>query len=125
MRESTSDYFVYHINPYPAVVQGFVGIVASVVLQLVARRYVTWFYWTINVMVAASGTMTADITHVVLGVQYVASTRTFSIGLGAVFVLRRVIEKTISADAITAGRRGLFTGRPSSLPSRAVRQREI
>src|SRR5207245_2402456 len=45
MGESTSDYLVYHINPYIAVALGSIGLIASLVLQLLVRRYVAWIYW--------------------------------------------------------------------------------
>jgi len=37
MGESTSDYLVYHINPYIAVILGGVGLLVSLVLQLLIR----------------------------------------------------------------------------------------
>ncbi len=40
MGESSSDYLVYHINPYVAVILGGLGLFASLVLQLLVRRYV-------------------------------------------------------------------------------------
>lgn len=108
MGESTSDFFVYHINPYVAVVLGFVGLIGSLILQLVMRRYVTWIYWTAVVMVAVFGTMAADVTHVVLGVPYVASSTLFAVVLAVVFVLWQRVEKTLSIHTVTAGRRELF-----------------
>src|ERR1700680_3104189 len=70
MGESTSDYLVYQINPYIAVALGGIGLVASLGLQLVVRRYVPWIYWLAVVMVAIFGTMVADVLHVVLGIPY-------------------------------------------------------
>src|SRR5205085_10724011 len=70
MGESTSDYLVYHINPYVAVVIGCVGLIASLILQLLVRRYIAWIYWLAVVMVAIFGTMAADVLHVVLGIPY-------------------------------------------------------
>src|SRR5215471_13959998 len=68
MGESTSDYLVFHINPYIAVAVGCIGLVASLILQLLVRRYIAWIYWLAVVMVAIFGTMAADVIHVVLGV---------------------------------------------------------
>jgi uncharacterized membrane-anchored protein len=69
MGESTSDYLVFHINPYIAVALGGIGLLASLVLQLLVRRYVPWIYWLAVVMVAIFGTMAADVLHVVLGIK--------------------------------------------------------
>src|SRR5439155_17156931 len=74
MGESTSDYLVFHINPYIAVAVGSIGLIASLVLQLLVRRYVAWIYWLAVVMVAIFGTMAADVLHVVLGIPYLVST---------------------------------------------------
>src|ERR1700726_3499088 len=45
MGESTSDYLVYHVNPYIAVALGGIGLVIALVLQFLVRRYVAWIYW--------------------------------------------------------------------------------
>src|SRR5438034_445509 len=87
MGESTSDYLVYHINPYIAVALGSIGLIASLVLQLLVRRYVAWIYWLAVVMVAVFGTMAADVTHVVLGISYLVSTVFFAVALAVIFVV--------------------------------------
>src|ERR1700680_2697862 len=73
MGESTSDYLVYHIDRYVAVVLGGTGLVVALVLQLAVRRYIPWIYWLAVVMVAISGTMAADVLHIVMGIPYLAS----------------------------------------------------
>ncbi|MGH9655547.1 MAG: hypothetical protein ACRD6B_19050, partial [Bryobacteraceae bacterium] len=45
MGEATSDYLVFHINPYVAVMLGAVGFLVAFALQFVARRYITGLYW--------------------------------------------------------------------------------
>src|SRR5579863_4999141 len=69
MGESTSDYLVYQINPYLAVILGCLGLVVALALQLWLRRYVAWAYWLAVVMVAVFGTMAADVTFVVLHIS--------------------------------------------------------
>jgi uncharacterized membrane-anchored protein len=108
MGESTSDYLVYHINPYIAVVLGSVGLVVSLVLQLAVRRYVAWIYWLAVVMVAIFGTMAADVLHVVLGIPYLVSTVFFTVALAVIFVVWYASEKTLSIHSITTPRRELF-----------------
>jgi uncharacterized membrane-anchored protein len=108
MGESTSDYLVYHINPYFAVVVGFLGLVASLILQLVVRRYVAWIYWLAVVMVAIFGTMAADVMHIVLGIPYLDSTTFFAVALIIIFVLWYASERTLSIHSITTRRRELF-----------------
>src|SRR5579872_3747540 len=81
MGESTSDFLVFHFNPYAAVILGFIVFVAALFLQLRSRKYTPWIYWMTVLMVAIFGTMAADVTHVVLGVPYIMSTITFAIAL--------------------------------------------
>ena len=108
MGESTSDYLVYQINPYVAVVLGCLGLAVALILQLLLRRYVAWVYWLAVVMVAVFGTMAADVTHVVLGIPYLVSTVFFASALAIIFVTWYVSEKTLSIHTIYRGRRELF-----------------
>lgn len=108
MGESTSDYLVYHINPYIAVAFGCIGLIASLVLQLLVRRYVAWIYWLAVVMVAIFGTMAADVIHVVLGIPYLVSTVFFAVVLAIIFVVWYRSEKTLSIHSINTPRREMF-----------------
>src|SRR5258708_13104588 len=108
MGESTSDYLVYHINPYIAVALGSIGLIASLVLQLLVRRYVAWIYWLAVVMVAIFGTMAADVLHVVLGIPYLVSTVFFAVALAVIFVVWYASEKTLSFHSINTPRREMF-----------------
>ncbi len=108
MGESTSDYLVFHINPYIAVSLGGIGLIAALVLQLWVRQYVPWIYWLAVVMVAIFGPMAADITHVVLGIPYLVSTVFFALVLTVIFVVWYTSEKTLSIHSINTFRRELF-----------------
>lgn len=108
MGEATSDYMVYHMNPYFAVILGGVGFVISLILQFAVRRYIAWVYWLLVVMVAIFGTMVADVTHIVLGVPYYASTITFAVTLAIVFMSWGKVEHTLSIHSIYTRRREVF-----------------
>ncbi|RIV24571.1 hypothetical protein D2Q93_06910 [Alicyclobacillaceae bacterium I2511] len=108
MGESTSDYLVYHMNPYLAVILGGIGFVIALILQFSVRKYVAWIYWLLVVMVAIFGTMVADVTHIVLGVPYYASTIAFAIILTGVFTVWYKVEKTLSIHSIYTRRREMF-----------------
>jgi uncharacterized membrane-anchored protein len=108
MGESTSDYLVYHINPYLAVTLGGIGLAGALILQLLVRRYITWIYWLAVVMVAIFGTMAADVVHIVLDVPYLVSTVVFSTALAGIFVAWYVSEKTLSIHSIYTPRREMF-----------------
>lgn len=108
MGEATSDYMVYHMNPFIAVALGGIGLSASLILQFIVRRYVAWIYWLVVVMVAIFGTMIADAAHIILGVPYYVSTITFSVLLVIVFVTWYRSEKTLSIHSIYTRRREMF-----------------
>jgi uncharacterized membrane-anchored protein len=108
MGESTSDYLVYHIDPYVAVGLGAIGLAAALLLQLAASRYVAWIYWLAVLMVAIFGTMAADALHIQLHVPYLVSTVFFAIALAVVFVAWYQTEHTLSIHSINTRRRELF-----------------
>jgi uncharacterized membrane-anchored protein len=108
MGESTSDFLVFRINPYVAVVTGCLGLVVALVLQLRAPRYSAWIYWLAIVMVAVFGTMAADVMHVVLGIPYLVSTVMLASLLAVVFIAWYVVERTLSIHTIRTPRRELF-----------------
>ncbi len=108
MGESTSDYLVFHIDPYVAVIFGFVGLIIALVLQLAVRRYIPWIYWLAVVMVAVFGTMAADVLHVVIHIPYLVTSIFFTTALAIVFIAWYATEKTLSIHSINTRRRELF-----------------
>jgi uncharacterized membrane-anchored protein len=106
--ESTSDYLVHNVNPYLAVIAGFVVFVIAMTLQLRVDRYVPWVYWLAVAMVAVFGTMAADVLHVEFRVPYIGSTILFAIILVAVFWMWSRAEPTLSIHSITTVRRELY-----------------
>jgi len=108
MGESTSDYLVFQINPYVAVVLGCLGLAGALILQLSVRRYIAPVYWLTVLMVAIFGTMAADVAHVVLGIPYLVSTITFAAALAIIFTIWYASERTLSIHSIYRGRRELF-----------------
>jgi uncharacterized membrane-anchored protein len=106
--ESTSDYLVYNINPYVAVIIGGICFAAALLLQLIVRRYIAWVYWLAVVMVAIFGTMAADVLHIKIGVPYLDSTIFFAGCLAVIFVLWYVTERTLSIHSINTLPRELF-----------------
>ena len=108
MGESTTDYFVFHINPYVAVILGGIGFVVAMTLQLAVRRYIAWIYWLAVVMVAVFGTMAADVLHIVLHVPYAVTSVSFAIALVVVFITWYATERTLSIHTINTRRRELF-----------------
>lgn len=108
MGEVFSDYLVKHINPLIAVALTGIALVASLVLQFSARRYVAWIYWLVVVMVSIFGTMAADVVHVALGIPYLVSTTFFAVVLAIIFVIWYAMEKTLSIHSIYTLHREVF-----------------
>lgn len=108
MGEATSDYLVFNINPYIAVMLGAVGFLAAFIVQFVTRRYIASIYWFMVVIVAVFGTMVADVNHIVLGVPYAVSTACFAAALAVIFITWKKSEGTLSIHSIHNRRRELF-----------------
>lgn len=106
--ESTSDYLVHTVNPYLAVIGGFVVFAWAMVLQLRTDRYVPWVYWLAVAMVAVFGTMAADVTHIEFRVPYAVSSVLFAVLLFVVFWSWSRVEGTLSIHSITTTGRELF-----------------
>ncbi len=108
MGEATSDFLVFHTNPYAAVAAGAVGFFAALGLQMTLRRYRPLAYWVLVVMVSVFGTMIADVIHVVLGVPYGVSSAGFLLALGAILLAWYRSEGTLSIHSIRSPRREGF-----------------
>ncbi|NMP22469.1 hypothetical protein [Sulfobacillus harzensis] len=108
MGEATSDFFVYHMNPYLAVISGGVVWALAMCIQFKARRYYAPLYWFAVTMVAIFGTMVADATHVALGVPYYASSSAFAVILAVVLMAWHASERTLSIHSIYTPRREFF-----------------
>ena len=108
MGESTSDFLVFHFNPYAAVILGFTVFVVVLWTQFKTPKYVPWVYWITVLMVAIFGTMAADVTHIVLGVPYIYSTIVFALVLIFVLYLWQRMEGTLSIHSIVTPRREVF-----------------
>ncbi len=108
MGESFSDYLVFQINPYVAVLAGCLGLLVALVLQLRAPRYAAPVYWLAVVMVAVFGTMAADVLHVVLHIPYLVTSAGFAAALAVVFVAWQRVERSLSIHSIVTPRREIF-----------------
>jgi uncharacterized membrane-anchored protein len=108
MGESTSDFMVHVMPPIAAVLVGFAGFAAAMVIQFRMRRYVAWAYWLAVVMVGVFGTMVADVLHVGFNVPYWVSATLFAVSLFTIFIVWRRAEGTLSIHSIDSSRRELF-----------------
>lgn len=106
--EVASDFLVKTFDPVPVVLIAAVGFAGVAVVQLTARRYMPWRYWSFVLAVAVFGTMIADVTHLVVGIPYAISTVLFAVVLAAVFAAWRRTEGTLSVHSVDNRRREFF-----------------
>jgi uncharacterized membrane-anchored protein len=108
MGEATSDYLVFHINQYLAVILGTLGFIAALILQFKVKHYIPWVYWFTICMVSIFGTMAADVAHIVLLIPYWLSAVVFLLALIIIFRLWYKSENTLSIHSIYTKRRELY-----------------
>jgi uncharacterized membrane-anchored protein len=108
MGEALSDFLVTRFAPVPTVLVTALLFAIVLAAQLRSDRYRPWLYWGAVSMVGVFGTMTADVTHVALGVPYAVTTPVFLAALIGVFVVWRRVEGTVDVHAVTSTRRQLF-----------------
>lgn len=106
--EAVSDYLAAAFDPALAVAATFVVFGVVLVIQLLARRYHPWLYWSAVTMVAIFGTMAADVLHVGLGVPYAVTTVGFAVILAAVLLAWRLAMGTLSIHTVRTRPRELF-----------------
>ena len=108
MGEATSDFLVFHTNPYLAVVGCGLLFLAAICLQMRSNQYTAHYYWFAVIMVSIFGTQIADVTHVVLGVPYDISTSVFLVALIGILGTWKLKEKTLSIHSVHTPRREAF-----------------
>ncbi|MFC5452467.1 COG4705 family protein [Paenibacillus aestuarii] len=103
MGEIFSDYLDRQFGTVAGAVTA-VLLVGSLVLQMRAKKYVTWIYWLVVTMISIFGTMVADIMSFALGRSPIVSTVFYAVLLTIIFVIWYKKEKTLSVDSITTPR---------------------
>ena len=108
--ETGADYLAVHVGLGMALTDGIMAtlLLASLVVQLRARRYIPWMYWLTVVLLSIVGTQITDALTDGLGVSLYLSTAVFSLLLAAVFAAWYWRERTLSIHTIVTRRRELF-----------------
>ena len=83
-------------------------LLAALVAQLRARRYIPWLYWLLVVFISVVGTLITDNLTDTLGVSLFVSTGVFAVALAATFAAWHGSEPTLSIHSITTTKRELF-----------------
>lgn len=108
--ETGADYLAVHVGLGTAATGGIMLalLVASLAIQVRARRYVPWTYWLTVVLVSVVGTQITDALTDGLDVSLYVSTMVFALMLAATFAVWYAIERTLSINTINTTRRELF-----------------
>jgi uncharacterized membrane-anchored protein len=108
--ETGADYLAVHVGLGTAITGGIMAalLLAVLLAQLRARRYVPWVYWLTVVLVSVVGTQITDALTDRLDVSLYTSTVVFALLLAATFVAWYARERTLSIHTITTLRRELF-----------------
>jgi uncharacterized membrane-anchored protein len=83
-------------------------LVAALIAQFSARRYVPGVYWLVVVLISVVGTLVTDNLTDNLGVPLTTTTAVFSVVLAATFAIWYAVERTLSIHSIRTPRREAF-----------------
>ena len=108
--ETGADYLAVHVGLGTALTGGIMAalLLAVLVVQLRAQRYVPWVYWLTVVLVSVVGTQITDALTDRLDVSLYTSTVVFALALAATFAAWYASERTLSIHTIVTQRRELF-----------------
>ncbi|TVY07013.1 COG4705 family protein [Paenibacillus cremeus] len=107
MGEIFSDYLDHQFGVVAGAVTA-VLLIGSFLLQMKAKKYVSWIYWLLVTMISIFGTMIADIMSFALGRSPIVSTVFYAALLAVIFIVWYKKEKTLSVDSINTSRREGF-----------------
>ena len=87
--ETGADYLAVHVGLGTVATGGIMAVllIASLILQLQARRYVPWRYWLTVVLVSVVGTQITDALTDGLDVSLYLSTSVFAVALAVTFAV--------------------------------------
>ncbi|MGJ4859663.1 hypothetical protein ACN6KF_005698 [Labrys sp. La1] len=108
--ETGADYLAVHVGLGTATTDIVMAafLIAALLLQVRARRYVPWIYWLTVVLVSIVGTQITDLLTDKLDVSLYNSTIAFGCALTLTFAVWYAVERTLSIHTIVTTRRELF-----------------
>lgn len=108
--ETGADYLAVHVGVGANLTMACMAslLLAALVLQVSARRYIPWIYWLTVVLVSIVGTEITDLLTDKLEVSLYVSTALFACALAAAFAIWFSVERTLSIRTIVTTRRELF-----------------
>ena len=108
--ETAADFLAVNLN-FGLTVTSYIMsalLVASLVIQFMAKKYVPWKYWLAVVLISIVGTLITDNLVDNMGVSLESTTIVFAIALALTFLAWFVSEKTLSIHSIYTFKREVF-----------------
>ncbi|HHD62832.1 MAG TPA: hypothetical protein ENK96_00380 [Desulfobulbaceae bacterium] len=108
--ETAADFLAVNLN-FGLTVTSYIMsalLVASLVIQFMAKKYVPWRYWLAVVLISIVGTLITDNLVDNMGVSLESTTIVFAIALALTFLAWFVSEKTLSIHSIYTFKREVF-----------------
>jgi uncharacterized membrane-anchored protein len=108
--ETGADYLAVHVGLGATVTAAImvVFLIAALIRQVRAPRYVPWIYWLTVVLVSVVGTQITDFLTDKLDISLYVSSAIFSVLLALTFAVWYAVERTLSIHTIVTTRRELF-----------------
>lgn len=108
--ETAADFLIFNLNFGLSVTSVVMSglLLASLVAQLKATRYVPWLYWLTVVLISVVGTLITDNLTDNFGVPLAVTTAAFSLALMATFAIWYAKEQTLSIHTIHTRQRELY-----------------
>ena len=108
--ETGADYLAVHVGLGTNLTMACMAslLLAALVVQLRAPRYVPWIYWLTVVLVSIVGTQITDLLTDKLEISLYVSTAVFACALVVTFAIWYAAERTLSIRTIVTSRRELF-----------------
>ena len=105
--ETGADYLAVHVGLGATVTAAImvVFLIAALIRQVRAARYVPWIYWLTVVLVSVVGTQITDFLTDKLDISLYVSSAIFSVLLALTFAVWYAVERTLSIHTIVTTRR--------------------
>lgn len=108
--ETGADYLILNLNFGLAVTSYLMGalLIVGLAIQIKTKKYITWVYWSVVVLISIVGTLITDNLTDNFGVKLETTTILFSLSLIATFITWYISQKTLSIHTIFTVKREIF-----------------
>lgn len=110
MGEAFSDYlnFGLRISHATLLIGGALVLIGALALQFSKKRYISWSYWLVVVVISIYGTILADVIGDILGIPFFVSALAYMVLLAITLALWHRVEGSLSIHDVFTWRREAF-----------------